>query len=118
MILGRCDKPTLKFLKQHFHYVVYTGLNGIDANFDQILCDGYGASTCAMEYLIGLGHRHIGYLGETSIENRYQGYLDCLEKHQLPFLCCPCPLFLKRRLSGRAEAPGAAAGPDRHLLWE
>ena len=85
VILGRCDKPTLKFLKQHFHYVVYTGLNGIDANFDQILCDGYGASTCAMEYLIGLGHRHIGYLGETSIENRYQGYLDCLEKHQLPF---------------------------------
>lgn len=85
VILGRCDKPTLKFLKQHFHYVVYTGLNGIDANFDQILCDGYGASTCAMEYLLSLGHRHIGYLGETTMENRYQGYRDCLEKHDLPF---------------------------------
>ena len=42
VILGRCDKTTLKFLKQHFNYVIYTGLNGIDANYDQILCDGYG----------------------------------------------------------------------------
>lgn len=85
VILGRCDKPTLKFLKQHFHYVAYTGLNGIDANFDQILCDGYGASICAMEHLIQLGHKHIGYLGETSLENRYQGYRDCLEKYHLPY---------------------------------
>ncbi len=50
VVLGRCDKATLKFLKKHFHYVAYTGLNGIDANFDQILCDGYAASVCALEY--------------------------------------------------------------------
>lgn len=85
VILGRCDKPTLKFLKQHFHYVVYTGLNGIDANYDQILCDGYDASVCAMEYLISLGHKHIGYVGETSDENRYLGYETVLKKSNLPF---------------------------------
>lgn len=85
VILGRCDKATLKFLKQHFHYVAYTGLNGIDANYDQILCDGYAASICAMEHLIQLGHRHIGYIGETSSENRYQGYRDTLSKYHLPF---------------------------------
>ena len=83
VILGRCDKPTLKFLKQHFHYVVYTGLNGIDANYDQILCDGYDASVCAMEHLISLGHKHIGYIGETSSENRYLGYKSTLEKYNL-----------------------------------
>lgn len=85
VVLGRCDKATLKFLKKHFHYVAYTGLNGIDANFDQILCDGYAASVHAMEYLIQLGHRHIGYVGETSSENRYQGYRDMITSHQLPF---------------------------------
>ncbi len=85
VILGRCDKPTLKFLKQHFHYVVYTGLNGIDANYDQILCDGYDASVCAMEYLISLGHKHIGYVGETFDENRYLGYKSILKKYGLPF---------------------------------
>lgn len=85
VILGRCDKDTLKFLKKHFHYVVYTGLNEIDANFDQILCSGYDASLCAMDHLIELGHQHIGYLGEVSQENRYVGYKDALTKHQLPF---------------------------------
>lgn len=85
VILGRCDKPTLKFLKQHFHYVVYTGLNGIEANYDQILCDGYDASICAMEHLIRLGHKDIGYVGETVSENRYIGYKASLEKYRLPF---------------------------------
>ncbi|MDO5135236.1 MAG: LacI family DNA-binding transcriptional regulator [Eubacteriales bacterium] len=84
VMLGRCDKATLKFMKQHFHYVAYTGLNGIDANYDQILCDGYDASVYAMEHLIGLGHRHIGYVGEISKENRYRGYRDSLEAHGLP----------------------------------
>ena len=85
VILGRCDKQTLKFLKQHFHYVAYTGLNGIEANYDQILCDGYDASLCALEYLIELGHKHIGYVGETIAENRYLGYKAILSKYQLPF---------------------------------
>ena len=85
VVLGRCDKATLKFLKKHFHYVAYTGLNGIDANFDQILCDGYAASVCALEYLIELGHRRIGYIGEISSENRYRGYRDIIAKYELPF---------------------------------
>lgn len=85
VVLGRCNKSTLKFLKQHFRNVAYTGLNSIDADFDQILCDGYDASICAMNYLIELGHKHIGYIGETSSENRYQGYRDTIIKHELPF---------------------------------
>ena len=85
VVLVRCDKATLKFLKKHFHYVAYTGLNGIDANFDQILCDGYAASVCALEYLIELGHRRIGYIGEISSENRYRGYRDIIAKYELPF---------------------------------
>ncbi len=85
IILGRCDKATLKFLKTHFNHVVYTGLNEIDANFDQILCSGYEASLCAMDHLISLGHKHIGYLGETASENRYLGYKAALEAHGLSY---------------------------------
>lgn len=83
-VLGRCDKPALKFLKQHFHYVAYTGINGIEANYDQILCDGFSAGVSAVEHLISLGHKQIGYIGETSSEIRYSGYLKALNDHNLP----------------------------------
>lgn len=85
VILGRCDKTTLKFIRQYCHNVIYTGLNPLDAKYDQILCDGYAATTTAMDYLFQLGHRHIGYVGETDCENRYEGYRDFLQKHQLSF---------------------------------
>lgn len=84
-VLGRIDKAGLKFLKQNCRFVAYTGLNEIKANFDQILCDGYQTSVTAVEYLIGLGHRHIAYIGETENEIRYRGYKDTLEKYHLPF---------------------------------
>lgn len=87
VILGRCDKSTLKFIKQYCHNVIYTGLNPLDAKYDQILCDGYSAATTAMDYLFQLGHRHIGYVGETDCENRYDGYRQFIQEHGMPFDC-------------------------------
>ena len=83
-VLGRIDKDGLKFLKQRCRYVAYTGLNEINAKYDQILCDGYKASVTAVEHLIQLGHVHIGYIGETENETRYQGYKDTLASNRLP----------------------------------
>lgn len=85
VVLGRCDKQSLKFLKQYFNCVVYTGLNTLDAKYDQIICDGYQASIAAMEYLIHLGHRDIAYVGETRSEDRYVGYCEALSSHRIPF---------------------------------
>ncbi|MDO5423772.1 MAG: LacI family DNA-binding transcriptional regulator [Eubacteriales bacterium] len=84
-VLGRCDKPLLKFLKQHFRYVAYSGLNVLDAKYDQIICDGYQASISAVSHLRELGHTEIAYIGETQNENRYQGYRDALARFHLPF---------------------------------
>lgn len=85
VILGRCDKTTLKYIKEFCHYVIYTGLNPLDAKYDQILCDGYQATVTALDYLHQLGHQHIGYVGETEDENRYRGYCAFLKEKQLPF---------------------------------
>lgn len=85
-VLGRCDKHLLKFLKQYFRYVAYTGLNSLEANYDQIICDGYQAAITAMEHLFKLGHQRIAYVGETNSENRYQGYAAALSQAGLPFL--------------------------------
>lgn len=103
VILGRSDKSTFRFLKQHCRNVVYTGLNGIDAKYDQVLCNGQEASFCAVEHLISLGHKYIGYIGETQNENRYLGYLAALKKHNLPFdeaFVASAPLFSSEGYTG------------------
>ena len=83
-VLGRFDKNLLSFVKKQYKYVVYTGLNMIDTDFDQVICDGYEASVTAVKYLHNLGHTSIGYVGEKSRELRYQGYLDTMNKLGLP----------------------------------
>ncbi len=95
-VLGRCDKQLLKFLKPYFRYVAYTGLNNLDAKYDQIVCDGYQAAMTAMEHLLKLGHTRIAYVGETSNEDRYRGYCTALSQAGLSFcreLVANEPLF-------------------------
>lgn len=84
VILGRCDKALLKTLKQYFNYVAYTGLNNLEAKYDQIICDGSQAAAAAVQYLLDLGHRKIAYIGEIQQENRYTGYCSALEARRIP----------------------------------
>lgn len=78
-VLGRCDKQLLKFLKKHFQYVVYSGLNNLDAKYDQIICDGEQISYDVVTRLLEQGHKKIAYIGETQNENRYTGYCHALK---------------------------------------
>ena len=84
VVLGRCDKEMLHYLKQRFRYVSYAGLNPVDAKYDQTICDGRLISKKAVEYLIALGHQKIAYIGETNNEQRYLGYCDALREHGMP----------------------------------
>lgn len=85
VILGRCDNETLKFLKRHFKKIVYSGLNILDADYDQVVCDGAAVTRDALKYLLNNGHTRIGYIGETKNEIRYQAYCDFLKEHRIPF---------------------------------
>lgn len=54
-----------------------------------VLINDYQAALDATEYLIGLGHRQIAFLGGdledvTAGRSRYQGYLDALNKSGIP----------------------------------
>lgn len=84
VILGRFDKNLLSFVKNRYKHVVYTGLNQVDTHYDQVICDGYQASTKAVNYLYQLGHRHICYVGEKNNEARYLGYCDAMKSLELP----------------------------------
>ena len=83
-ILGRCDRETLKFMKKHFRKVIYTGLNPLDAEYDQVICDGNAIASDAVTHLLSLGHKKIGYIGETRNEIRYQGYCNTLKAQHIP----------------------------------
>lgn len=83
-VLGRFDKNLLNFIQKQYRHVVYTGLNTIDTDYDQVICDGYKASVEVIKYLHALGHAKIGYVGEKSNELRYRGYLDGMASLELP----------------------------------
>lgn len=83
-ILGRPDSKTRSFLKETYNRIIYTGLNNIESEFDQITCNAYLASKTAVSYLAELGHIHIAYLGERKNEIRYRGYWDAVTQLALP----------------------------------
>lgn len=84
-ILGRCDKETLKFMKENFRKIIYSGLNPLDADYDQVICDGNAVASDAVKHLISLGHKKIGYIGETKNEIRYLAYRNTLKDHRIAF---------------------------------
>jgi len=86
VILGRCNRQILQFLKNNFHFVIYASLNPLpkDMKFDQIICDGLEVSKAAVNHLIELGHKNIAYIGETRNEIRYTGYRETLAAHRIP----------------------------------
>ncbi len=92
VVLGRFDREFLGFLKTNFPNLVYAGLNCVNSDFDEVICDAYQASMQAVNHLIGLGHRKIGYLGpvpETEAdgvinEHRYEGFVRAMTENGLP----------------------------------
>lgn len=81
IIVGKCNKAALKKLKKKYKSVVSINRNSTNNEVDEVLCDGYKVASTAVEYLIGLGHKSIGYVGECHNEARYKGFIDTLQRH-------------------------------------
>ncbi len=83
IILGKCNADALKQLKRRYKAVVSVSRNSVHYAVDEVICDGRRIASLAVEYLIGLGHRRIGYVGECRNEARYEGYQAALFRHNL-----------------------------------
>lgn len=83
IIIGRCNKEALKELNKKYKSVVSVNRNSTNYEVDEVLCDGKKIAAAAVEYLIFLGHKNIGYIGQCHSEDRYNGYLETLKKHDL-----------------------------------
>lgn len=84
LIVGKCDRKVLKEINKQYKNVVSVNRNSTNYEVDEVICDGEKIASLAMEYLIRLGHRNIGYVGECQNEARYKGYLETLNKHNIP----------------------------------
>lgn len=76
IIVGRTEKKYIDLIKKYNKNVIYVGLNRMDLDIDQIICDGYEAATKALEYLTRDGIENIYYLGESRQEVRYDAFRD------------------------------------------
>lgn len=64
IVLGRFDEITFSFIKRYFERLVYVGLNSVNKDIDEVICNGYEATIMAMNYLVNKGYHKIGYIGD------------------------------------------------------
>lgn len=83
IIIGKCNADALKILNRKYKSVVSLNRNSTNYEVDEVLCDGKKIAAMAVEYLIELGHRDIGYVGACHNEARYQGYLETLQNRKI-----------------------------------
>lgn len=81
IIIGKCNTDALKKLNRKYKSVVSVNRNSTNYEVDEVVCDGTKIASMAVEHLISLGHRKIGYVGACHNEARYNGYLKTLQKY-------------------------------------
>ena len=84
VVIGKCAPRILARLGDAYGgNVVSVGRNSTGYVADEVLCDGEKIAKLAVEHLISLGHRAIGYVGDCHNESRYRGYQRTLVEHGL-----------------------------------
>lgn len=83
VIIGKCNEEVIKRLSGFYKSIVSVNRNSTNYKVDEVICDGRRIATVAVEYLISLGHRKIGYVGDCHNESRYKGYQETLFKYNI-----------------------------------
>lgn len=83
IILGRCSGQLLEEIEKQNKNIIGIWRNAMNFEIDEIVCDGRKAAETAISYLVRLGHKKIGYIGDCSYENRYVGYTEAMIREHL-----------------------------------
>lgn len=83
IIIGKCGAEVIKLLNKSFKAVVSVNRDSTNPDTDEVLCDGRKTAALAIEYLIKLGHRKIGYVGGCRGDSRFKGYGETLFKYNI-----------------------------------
>jgi DNA-binding LacI/PurR family transcriptional regulator len=89
MVGAFLDETVSSVLRErHVPVVLVDGYSDTES-YDMVVSDNFGAAYEATEYLIKLGHRHIGFVGGEpgcypSLNERRNGYFRAMKEHELP----------------------------------
>lgn len=83
LILGKCPAGLVDELHKCYRGMVAIDRNPMEYRMDEVVCSGAKAATTAVEYLVGLGHTRIAYIGDCNMEARYMGYYESLLQHKI-----------------------------------
>lgn len=83
IIIGKCNQQILRALNRQYGNVVSVNRNSTNYEVDEVLCDGEKIASMAVEHLVKLGHRRIGYVGDCHNEARFRGFIDVLQRHDI-----------------------------------
>lgn len=89
IVLGKMTDQFLSNMKQNTQVpLVYMDFTDEERGADAVVSDSFYGAYQLTNYLIGMGHRQIAYVGTllatTSITDRYLGYVKSLMEHNIP----------------------------------
>ncbi|MFI3208414.1 MAG: LacI family DNA-binding transcriptional regulator [Eubacteriales bacterium] len=86
IIMGRLDTDLLYFFRSTIPHMVYTGVNYLEHDTDEVICDGFKAVATLYDHFHKLNYAQIGFIGpvatKTEFRNehhRYTSYINSLE---------------------------------------
>lgn len=83
IIIGKCNERALRIFAKRYRGVISVNRNSTNYQVDEVTCDGKKIAALAVEHLLRLGHRSIGYVGSCYHEARYRGYQETLYQHDI-----------------------------------
>jgi len=90
VILGELPKEYVQEMLKYRMPIVLVDFTIKDLEIDSIVTNNFEASYSATKYLIGMGHRRIGFVGNIkttkSIMDRYLGYCKAMYEHDLELM--------------------------------
>lgn len=88
IVLGRILSERLTFFKQHIPHIVYTGVNHITYDMDEVICNGSEATRTLYNHLRSLEYEKISYIGPLVSESapqraysRFASFQECAQQH-------------------------------------